>query len=351
MQQFLSEENKPASLTHNTQNRSQDAGGSEGGTRGDQDCAEGGEMEIRQGEELERKGETETADSVGEGHLDGADEDHHSVENDQLIPTPSIVISPASNGETSCTLSRTAIEDVKMQAVQSTDEAGDCEAAGGNEVVIQDHTSLNDVGDQLVTLRLAEEHDREETATESPHYDADTHNLESCAESVAAASSIVADVSTFSADSLEACLQKFCSQELLTGDNKFACIICTKNTLEEKEGESVSGELSAESGISVVSHRDVSSAEEKFSLHGGDTESAPVAMDGLASAGRSLVDSECTLKEESEHDSADPEEQQRVGGSEVERSRTSTDDEGDQAQIQANALSYDGSADGKDGQC
>ena len=38
-------------------------------------------------------------------------------------------------------------------------------------------------------------------------------------------------------DSLEACLKKFCSLELLTGSNKFACAICTKRKMEEDGGK------------------------------------------------------------------------------------------------------------------
>ena len=37
-------------------------------------------------------------------------------------------------------------------------------------------------------------------------------------------------------DSLEACLKKFCSSELLTGSNKFACAVCTKRRVEGDRG-------------------------------------------------------------------------------------------------------------------
>lgn len=63
-------------------------------------------------------------------------------------------------------------------------------------------------------------------SSEEMEHDAETHLHSSSTQVVECTSQ--PDVRQLDPFSIEACLQNFCSREVLTGDNKFACEVCTK---------------------------------------------------------------------------------------------------------------------------
>lgn len=127
----------------------------------------------------------------------------------------------------------------------SNQSVGDVETTSTTKV----RRESSDLGDQLETLIL-DEHADEENGINVQVPSQDVLGEHSCNESrlspttdqgtttvelSCAGTAPCAEVGKFPSDSLEACLLKFCSRELLTGNNKFACVICTKKKVDEED--------------------------------------------------------------------------------------------------------------------
>ena len=186
--------------------------------------------------------------------------------------------SDSANADIAAGVTLLTIDPEVTNSTETKNQPVDSEKSSNSVPVESDSNtaSVSDLAAKVTSLAVSEKSDQEianseemvdqsanpEQSSDSIPVEVDSNTVSSTTVPVTESESVVQGFQslTFEPDSLEASLKKFCTPELLTGANRFACVVCTK-LKHEHDSETALPPVTGETVASKVSDLDTTISE------------------------------------------------------------------------------------------